>query len=440
MRHANAEPTTSSARPEKAIFYGWWMVALGCALRCLGGGLHHYGFTIFFLPLSQDLGLSRAATSLAFSLARAEGALEGPLAGYCIDRFGPRPVMLAAVTLTGLGYILLATVDDYLEFLLVYLGVICLAYGAGFMHSPMVLANTWFIRRRAMAMTLISASIGIGGAVLSPLLAFAVQAWGWRSAAVLAGLSLLLVGFPLAAPVRRSPETMGLLPDGDLAQKAPPINSSRAGGDPRSAHAADDFGPLQAMRTASFWMLIVATSFRVAGLGTVMVHFIPLMVWKGLTEGRAALLLSTFAFLALPSHLLLGWMADRMSKPRLMACSMLLSGAALVLLVQASEEWPLWAFTVLFTLAESIFPVSWATVGDLFGRKFFATIRGTMGLFYMWGTVAAPVVAGFIYDRYQSYAPMLWALAGLFFLAAAVYALLHRPWAMAQRARLAENR
>ena len=46
------------------FFYGWWMVSLGCALRFLGGGLHHYGFTIFFLPLSLDLGLSRAATSL----------------------------------------------------------------------------------------------------------------------------------------------------------------------------------------------------------------------------------------------------------------------------------------------------------------------------------------------------------------------------------------
>jgi hypothetical protein len=61
------------------MFYGWRMVGLVSAMRVLGGGLHNYGFTVFFLPLSQDLGLSRAATSLAFSLARAEGALEGPL-------------------------------------------------------------------------------------------------------------------------------------------------------------------------------------------------------------------------------------------------------------------------------------------------------------------------------------------------------------------------
>ena len=413
------------------IFYGWWMVALGCAMRCLGGGLHHYGFTIFFLPLSLDLGLSRAATSLAFSLARAEGALEGPLAGYCIDRFGPRPIMFAAILLSGTGYMLLSTVDNYFQFLVVYLGVICLSYGAGFMHSPMVLANTWFIRRRAMAMTLTSASIGIGGTVFSPLLAFAVQAWGWRWAAVLTGISFFLIGLPLAAPVRRSPESMGLLPDGDSPEKSREPNRSHASARPAQL-PQEDSRPTQAMRTRAFWLLVVATSLRVAGLGTVMVHFIPIMVWKGLSETRAALLLSTFAFLALPSHLLLGWAADYVSKPRLMALAMLIASGALLLLVQGDNEWHLWIFTVLFTVVEAIFPVSWATVGDLFGRRFFATIRGTMSLFYLWGTVTAPVVAGLIYDRSQTYAPTLWGMVVLFILAALFYLLVHKPWALTQ--------
>ena len=132
------------------FFYGWWMVAVGCGIRMLGGGFHLYGFTVFFLPITQELGLSRAATSLVFSLARAEGAIEGPLAGYLIDRFGPRPMILAGVILSGIGYMLLATIESYYGFLVVYLGVISLSFSAGFMHSPMVLANTWFIRRRAL--------------------------------------------------------------------------------------------------------------------------------------------------------------------------------------------------------------------------------------------------------------------------------------------------
>src|SRR5918995_1353651 len=176
-----------------SMFYGWRMVALGCSLPMLGGGFHLYGFTIFFLPITQELGLTRAATSAVFSLARAEGAIEGPLAGYLIDRFGPRPMMLAGVILSGIGYMLLATVNSYYSFLAVYLGVISLSFSAGFMHSPMVLANTWFIRRRALAMTLISAAIGIGGTVITPLLALSVQAWGWRWGAFLAGLGLIII-------------------------------------------------------------------------------------------------------------------------------------------------------------------------------------------------------------------------------------------------------
>ena len=96
-------------------FYGWRMVLVGCLFRFLGGGFHFYGFTVFVLPLGKDLGINRAATGLVFGLARAEGALEGPLAGYLIDRFGPRPIMMIAVLLTGLGYIMLYWVESLLD-------------------------------------------------------------------------------------------------------------------------------------------------------------------------------------------------------------------------------------------------------------------------------------------------------------------------------------
>src|SRR5499426_54183 len=125
------------------IFYGWRMVGLVSAIRVIGGGLHQYGFTVFFLPISQELGLSRAATSLAFSLSRAQGAIEAPLVGYLIDRYGPRPTLVTAVFLAGVGYILLSWVNSYTSFMIVYLGVICLAFVAGFVHSPMVVANSW---------------------------------------------------------------------------------------------------------------------------------------------------------------------------------------------------------------------------------------------------------------------------------------------------------
>lgn len=404
------------------------MVAVGCAVRLLGGGFHLYGFTVFFLPMSQELGLSRAATSLVFSLARAEGAIEGPFAGYLIDRFGPRPLMMAAMLLSGVGYMMLAGVDSYAALLVVYLGVISLAFSAGFMHSPMVLANTWFIRRRALAMTLVSSSIGIGGTLITPLLSYVVHNHGWRYGAFAAGIGLILIGIPLALPVRRSPESMGLRPDGDstigdnaaLAKQTSPHPTSQS-------QTEVEISLREAMKTSSFWLMIFATIGRVAAFNTITVHFIPIMVWKGMSQQRAATLLAAMALISLPTHLLLGWLADQVNKPRLMACSMLVGTASLFMLAYGEAEWTLWIFVVLFTVVESIFPVGWATVGDFFGRKHFGTIRGTMSAFYLWGAAAGPVIAGAVYDRHQSYAPMMTGLITCFVIASGCYALLRRP-------------
>ena len=104
------------------LFYGWRMIAVASALRILGGGLYYYGFTVFFLPVSRDLGLTRAATSLVFSLARAQGAFEGPVAGYFMDRFGPRPLIITAIIMTSIGHMLLSGVHSYLMLILVYMG------------------------------------------------------------------------------------------------------------------------------------------------------------------------------------------------------------------------------------------------------------------------------------------------------------------------------
>jgi sugar phosphate permease len=407
------------------LFYGWWMLAAGCAIRMLGGGFHLYGFTIFFLPITKELELSRAATSLVFSLARAEGAIEGPLAGYLIDRFGPRPMMLAGILLSGFGYMILAGVNSYYQFVAVYLCLISLSFSAGFMHSPMVLANTWFIRRRALAMTLISSSVGLGGTLVTPLLAFSVQTWGWRQGAFLAGLGMILLGVPVALLVKRSPEAVGLLPDG-----APlPPDSTHIGGSKKPASGANstDFTLRQAMRTPAFWMLVLATTARVAVYNAISVHFIPIMVWKGVSEQRAAAMLAVMALMSLPCHLLVGWIADFVSKPRLMGVCMLIGAGSVLLLAAADAEWHLWAFTVLFTTMEAIFPVGWATVGDFFGRKSFATIRGTMSFFYLWGPALGPVITGAVYDRHQSYAPMMSAYIVLSFIAGCLYAWLKKP-------------
>ena len=409
------------------IFYGWRMIGLVSAIRVVGGGLHQYGFTVFFLPISQDLRLSRAATSLAFSLSRAQGAIEAPFVGYLIDRFGPRPIIVVAAFLAGIGYILLSWVESYTSFLIVYLAVISLAFIAGFVHSPMVVANSWFIRHRARAMTVVSAAVPVGGALISPLLAVGVHSLGWRWAAFLSGCLFLAVCLPLSFQVRRSPESMGLLPDGEVPREnaggAPPIdakNSTEPG--ERNLTAA------QAMKTAIFWLLVVSMTARVAAYSTVSVHFVPLMVWQGLAQEEAAFMLGAFAFINLAAHFVLGWIADRVNKPGLMTLCHLAPALAVLPLLGDALRWQLWLFTSFYTLLDASFPIVWATVGDFYGRKYFATIRGMLSFFYMWGSVAGPVLASAIYDRNQSYTSVMWGLFLVLAVATVLNALLIEPW------------
>ena len=406
------------------ISYGWRMVGLVSAIRIIGGGLHQFGFTVFFLSISQDLGLSRAATSLAFSLSRAEGAIEAPLVGYLIDRYGPRPILVTAVFLAGIGYILLSWVNSYASFMIVYLGVICLAFVAGFIHSPMVVANSWFIRQRARAMTVVGAAVPIGGALITPLLAIGVASMGWRWAAFASGCIFLLVCLPLSFQLKGSPESMGLLPDGDV----PPAPGAMSAAEITNKNTNADLTSRQAMKTWVFWVLVVSMTARVTCYSAATVHFVPLMVWKGLSEGAAAALLGAFAFANLVAHFVLGWIADRVNKPKLLAACHFLPALSVAPLLSDSGHWQLWFFTIVFILLDASFPIVWATVGDFFGRRHFATVRGSMSFFYMWGSFAGPVLAGAIYDRTQSYMIVLWIWFSLLIFATLLILFLIRPW------------
>lgn len=412
-------------KPFAGLYYGWRMIGIVSALRVLGGGLHQYGFTVFFLPVTQELGLTRASTALAFSLARAQGSFASPLVGYLVDRYGPKPMMVTAALLAGVGYILFSWVDSYAAFLTVYLGVISISFTAGFVHAPTIVANTWFNRFRARAMTVVSAAVPVGGAIITPALAIAVTAFGWRWSAFGAGILFLAVGLPLTFFVRRSPESMGLAPDGDVETDKP----SAASASHPSRRAIVDVTARQALRSPIFWMLIVSMTARSAAFTTVTSHFIPMMVWKGLSQTEASVLLAGFAIVNLPIHFLLGWIGDSVNKPKLTAICMVLALIAVMPMLWSDALWALWFFTCLYSVLDASMPVFWAAVGDFFGRKSFGTIRGNMNLFYTWGSILGPFIAGAVYDRTQSYALVFSGITILLLISATTTSLLIKPWA-----------
>ena len=195
----------------------------------LGGSIHWQGFSVFFLPVAQSLGLSHAATALPFALSRAEGGIMGPITGWLIDRFGVRPLMFFGTLIVGIGYILLSQTSTYLGFLLVYLLVISVGASTSFMQATTASLNMWFVKKRGIVMGINSAAFRLGGAVMVPLLSFAILTYTWQSAAFWVGLLMIIVITPLALVFKRSPESVGLRPDGDPPRRGQTRGGATAG-------------------------------------------------------------------------------------------------------------------------------------------------------------------------------------------------------------------
>ena len=143
------------SQPRRRIFYGWWIVAIGCIQDAVKGGTFNTGFSLYFLPVLNELHLSRAATSLPFSLAKLEAALAGPIVGYLIDRFDLRVMMVLGTMLAGLGFVLLAYTHSYLTFLLVFIGLLGMGFQMGFNQGSLTAVNYWFHAKRSLAMSIL---------------------------------------------------------------------------------------------------------------------------------------------------------------------------------------------------------------------------------------------------------------------------------------------
>jgi len=400
------------------LFYGWHIVARGAVANALGGGIYQYGMAVFFLPITRDLELSRAQTSLIFSLSQAEAAVGGPPAGWANDKFGPRKVMTAATIIAGVGYLLLSQAASYELFIIIYLGLVSLAHNGGYGYAVSSAVNAWFVRKRALAFAITLSAFNVGS-LMAPVLAYLMEHIGWRGAMTVAGVLLMVVMVPVSQGFVRSPEAVGLVPDG---QPMPAAGSTAA-----AAVRDVNFTVKQAIRTRAFWGLTLATTLRLAVMNVVSLHFVPMMVWKGATEAQGAFLLSAMWISGIPLRLLLGYWGDRLPKTLIVSAGVFFGAASLLALQGAQELWHLVVFAALFAVMQGTIPLNWVMIGDYFGRKNYATMRGFMSIAYTGGTMGMPVFAGAMYDATQSYKLVVWIMIALFLVAGAWFAFLRAP-------------
>ena len=427
MRKTSGSPLDPAACPHPSgggIYFGWWILILCALINGIGGGIIYHSFTVFFLPLKRDLGVTSAAISLLYGAARLEGGIEGPVVGYLIDRFGPRKVIIAGACLCGGGLILLSTVQSFWAFFLIYVFVVSLGSNAGFFHPLSTAVNKWFIRRRGLAFSVLTSSGSVGGMIMAPLLSFIILDFGWRAGSIFAGCMVLAVAIPAALPIRRSPEDMGLQPDGGS-----PAPASSSGNRPAPAGAVLDvhFPVRQALRTVQFWLLMACLSLRLSVTVALNTHFVPILVWKGMGEAASAYLVSLFAFCSIPVAIGLGWMGDRWSKAHLSSLCIVPNIVAMLGLVLSDDPFFLYFFPITFAVSMGTAPLNWALIGDFFGRGSYATIRGIMGIGYGTATFLSPIFAGWIHDRTESYTVVLVTFSLIFAVCAVFFAVLRPP-------------
>jgi sugar phosphate permease len=403
------------------VFYGWYILVLGSLILAVGSGILYHGFTVFFLPLKRDLALSSAAVSLLYGAARLEGGVEGPLVGYLIDRFGPRVVIIGGAAMAGVGLILLSTVDGFLSFFFVYIFIVSLGYNAGFFHPIYAMVNSWFIRHRGFGFATVGAASSIGGMILAPFLSYLILNFGWRLGAVIGGILMLAIAIPAAIPIHRRPEAIGLYPDG----RRPETPTDQEEKFPTNRLDQPDFSVREALRTWNYWLLFSAITLRILVTVPLIIHFIPILAWKGMSEAAGAYLVSLYAFCSIVTTLTTGWLGDRWNKSIICSFGVLPTILAMILLILSRSADALFLFPVGLAITAGTIPLNWALIGDFFGRRSYGTLRGIMGVGYGMGTFLSPIYAGWIFDRTGSYEYVLLTFIIAHLFASSVFAALY---------------
>jgi len=408
------------------------MVWLGGFLSSLNKTAVNKGFPVFVAPVRDGFGASNAAVGFIFSLARAQSGPSGPLAGWFIDRFGPRWALFVGALMSGGGFLALGYTTSLWAFGVVYLLVVTVGTNLGFSYALSTLVNNWFYRRKAFAMSAFQAVDSLLPAVLVGVVALAIAAWSWQTTAKIMGFVLLVVILPLSYFIKDSPESMGLTMDGDPpggSQDPPrPPTARRIRRAPPAWRPPEEYSMRQTLRSWAFWNLTVGTALRLISKTGVTVHIIPIMASKGVSEQTAAFMFGLQLLLTVPMYLALGWAADRFPKPPVLMWASLAGTVSFALLASPYHGLGLLlAFVFLFAICDASAPANWAVVGEYFGRKTFSRLRGYIQFANFPGALFAPVFVGWWYDHHHSYAFPIWIYTGVSLVGALTFAVLKRP-------------
>ena len=408
-------------------FYGWTLLGTFWCLMFLNLGFPAYGSAVLNAAMAQSLGLSRETLGNTFSVYMIMSGLPGPLVAMSVNHFGVRTTLVIGSLLVVLGSLLMATVVSsgvgamWCFGLLVGTGV---ATGAA-LASQAGLAR-WFVRRRALALSILYSAGGIGGFVAAPLLNRLIETTGnWRSGWwLLAALSSLAALLALVF-VREHPEDLGQLPDGGVAPAMgdkPPVDA-RAGFITRF-----DWSARAAMHHPSYWLILLTFVGGSGGYTLFLAHGIVHLQDLGHTRAVGAWAVSTMTIATLLAKVIIATIGDRYDPRNLWAVFLAIFGVGLVLIVHAYSLTQVLLFATCLGIGFGGGLVClMAVLSNYYGTGAFASLAGLAVAINTTLSAIAPKVAGRLYDHGVPYAGTFYFLAAWCFVGAIVLWLLRIP-------------
>ncbi|MFC1919788.1 MFS transporter [Chloroflexota bacterium] len=402
----DGSPTRSS------FFYGWVIVAACAVLLIVSAGLT-FSFGVLFKPIVADFGWSRAATSGVYSIRLLIQAVSALPLGWLADRYGPARVMIFCALMVGLGMVLTSQINALWQLYLTYGLIFGIGTSGGFAITSATTAR-WFVRRRGLALGVMSSGVGLGTLAIVPITERLIDAFDWSRACLILGIAAGVVMIAGALLLRRSPEDIGQRPYGMKELVLHPGESNVSGTKPIAPET--DISLRGAVRTKPLWMLVFVYFLFAVSLNMVMLHLVNYATDLHISSLMAATFVSVVGASGIVGRLAMGTASDRIGGDKALAICCAILAVTLVWLIFSREPWMFYLFAVVFGFAYGgEIPQIPALIGRFFGLRALAALVGTVVAAASIGGALGSWLGGQIFDATGSYqvAFVIAALAAL---------------------------
>jgi MFS family permease len=380
--------------------YRWVIVAAGGLLGCVAiGGM--FSLPVLLQSIARDTGWSVTGVSSAMTIGFLAMAMTSMMWGTLSDRYGPLPVVLTGSVTIAASLALASQAKSLLAFQFLF-GVM-VGGGTSAIFAPMMASVTgWFDTHRSLAVSLVSAGMGMAPMTMSPLVAWLVSSYDWRATMLIVAGVVAAIMIPVSLLVRRPPAL-------DAAAVAPTANSP-----PQMSLG-------EALRSPQFIILLATNFFCCATHSGPIIHTVSYAVSCGIPMIAAVTIYSVEGFAGLGGRLAFGLLGDRFGAKRVLVTGLLLQafGALGYVFVQQLAEF--YAVAALFGfIYAGTMPLYSVLVRENFPLRMLGTVIGGLSMAGSLGMATGPVAGGLIYDVFGSYAWLYigsWAVGlGAFFI------------------------